>query len=58
MVSLRDLSAETLKKLNDLGFTKTGESKAVRLLIGTIDVRKLYELAEFEVVLQVRPVAQ
>ena len=44
---------EALKRL---GFTQTGESKAIKLLIGTIDVRKLKELAELEAVIRVTPV--
>jgi len=56
MISLRDLSDETLKALKELGFVQTGESKAVRLLIGTIDVRKLEDLAKLDVVIRVKPV--
>ncbi len=54
-VFLRDTSPATLKSLKDLGFVKTGESKAVRMLVGTIDVRKLIALAELDVVLRVTP---
>jgi Ca-activated chloride channel family protein len=57
MIFLRDTSDETLNALKELGFTQTGESKAVKLLIGTIDVRKLEDLARLEAVLGVKPVA-
>jgi Ca-activated chloride channel family protein len=56
MIFLSDLSDETLKALTELGFVQTGESKAVRLLIGTIDVRKLEHLAKLDAVLRVKPV--
>jgi hypothetical protein len=42
--------------LKQLGFQQTGESKAVRMLIGTIDVRKLEELVKLEAVVSVKPV--
>jgi len=57
MVFLRDTTPGTLKALENLGFVKTAESKAIRLLIGTIDVRRLEELAKLEVVIRVRPAA-
>jgi Ca-activated chloride channel family protein len=56
MVFLSDVSDKTLKALEELGFVQTGESKAVKLLIGTIDVRKLEELAKLDAVIRVRPV--
>jgi hypothetical protein len=56
MVFLGDLSEKTLKALKELGFVQTGESKTVRLLIGTIDVRKLEDLAKLEAVIRVKPV--
>jgi Ca-activated chloride channel family protein len=55
MISLRDISAETLAELKKLGFTQTGESKTVRLLVGTIDVRQLEALAKVDTVLRVAP---
>jgi len=55
MVYLKDTSPETLKALADLGFTQTGESKAVRLLTGTLDVRKLEALARLDAVVKVEP---
>ncbi|HUU98899.1 MAG TPA: VIT domain-containing protein [Phycisphaerae bacterium] len=58
MVFLSDTSAETIAALKELGFIQTGESKAVKLLIGTIDVRKLEELAKLDAVIRVKPVAQ
>ena len=58
MVFLADTSAETVAALKELGFVQTGESKAVKLLIGTIDVRKLEDLAKLGAVIRVKPVAQ
>jgi Ca-activated chloride channel family protein len=55
MIHLSDTSAKTLDALKKLGFEQTGESKAVRLVIGTIDVRKLAELVRLEAVVGVRP---
>jgi uncharacterized protein YaaR (DUF327 family) len=57
MVYLSDASEKTLEALKKLGFIKTGESKAIRLLVGTIDVRKLEDLAKLDVVMRVTPVA-
>ncbi len=57
MIFLRDTSAETIAALKELGFVQTGESKAVKLLIGTIDVRKLEDLAKLDAVIRVKPVA-
>jgi Ca-activated chloride channel family protein len=57
MVFLADTSDETLAALRELGFVQSGESKAVRLLIGTIDVRKLEDLAKLEAVTRIKPVA-
>ena len=56
MVYLRSLSDETLEALEELGFVKTGESKTVKLLIGTIDVRKLEDMAKLDAVIHVTPV--
>ena len=56
MIQLRDTSAKTLEELKKLGFMRTGESKTVRLLIGTIDVRQLEALAKLEAVLRITPV--
>ncbi len=56
IVTLSDTSAATRKALITLGFKQTGESKAARLLIGSIDVRKLAELAKLDAVISVRPV--
>jgi hypothetical protein len=55
MIYLSNLSEETLDALKKLGFTKTGESKAIRLLFGTIDVRKLIDLAKIEAVTKIEP---
>ena len=57
MIYLRDTSDKTLDTLQILGFLQTGESKAIRLLIGTIDVRKLEELARLDAVIRVTPLA-
>jgi len=57
IIFLRDASDETLEALKELGFVQTGESKAVKLLIGTIDVHKLEDLAKLGAVLRVKPVA-
>ena len=53
MVHLSDTSAKTLEAFNKLGFETSGQSRAVRLLFGTIDVRKLKELAKLDVVVSV-----
>jgi Ca-activated chloride channel family protein len=57
MILLRDASENTLTALKALGFEQTGESKTVSLLIGTLDVRKLEELAKLDAVIRVKPVA-
>jgi Ca-activated chloride channel family protein len=56
MVYLRDTSPQTLGALEQLGFTQTGESKAARLLIGSIDVRRLAALATLDTVIRIAPV--
>jgi len=56
MVYLSDVSPQTLDALKKLGFEQSAESKAVRLVIGTIDVRKLADLAKLEAVVSVKPV--
>ena len=56
MIYLRDTSAKTVEALKTLGFVQTGESKAIKLLIGTIDVRKLLDLAKLEAVIRVTPI--
>ncbi len=57
MILLRDTSEQTVAALKALGFDQTGESKAINLLIGTIDVRKLEALAKLDAVIRVKPVA-
>jgi Ca-activated chloride channel family protein len=57
MVYLRDTSDATLEALQELGLVKTGESKTIRLVIGSIDVRQLEKLAQLETVLRVMPVS-
>ncbi len=58
MIYLSDTSPETLEAIRNLGFVQTGESKAVRLIIGTIDVRKLEELAKLQNVVRIEPVSK
>jgi hypothetical protein len=57
ILTLSDTSKETLEALKKLGFSETGASKAGKMLFGSIDVRKLEELAKLPVVLRVRPMA-
>jgi Ca-activated chloride channel family protein len=56
MIYLSDNSEKTLAALTELSFKQTGESKAVKLVVGTIDVRQLMKLVELEAVIRVRPV--
>jgi Ca-activated chloride channel family protein len=56
MVYLRDTSPQTMDVLKQLGFISTGESKAARLLIGSIDVRRLAALATLDAVIRIAPV--
>jgi hypothetical protein len=56
MVYLRDMLPPTIDALKQLGFVQTGESKAVQLLIGRIDVRKLEELTRLDAVIHIAPV--
>jgi Ca-activated chloride channel family protein len=56
MLYLRDTAPETRAALKQLGFEVTGESKAVRLLIGRLDVRQLQAVAQLEAVLRITPV--
>jgi len=56
MVHLADTSAQTLKALEKIGFKQTGESKTAPILIGTIDVRRLNELAALQSVVRIEPV--
>jgi hypothetical protein len=56
MLYLTDVSPQTIEALKRLGFTRTGESKAVLLLIGSIDVRMLGELAKLDAVMRITPV--
>jgi len=58
MIYLGDTSAKTMAALKKLGFVQAAESKAVRLVIGTIDVRKLEDLAKLGAVIHVAPVAK
>jgi Ca-activated chloride channel family protein len=56
MIFLNDLSETTQAALKELGFEQTSDSKAVKLLIGSIDVRKLDDLAKLDAVIRVQPV--
>jgi Ca-activated chloride channel homolog len=56
MVYLRDTSPQTIDALKQLGFVQTGESKTTRLLIGSIDVRRLAELTKLDAVIRIAPV--
>ncbi len=58
MIYIRDTSPSTISALKELGFVQTGESKAIKLLIGTIDVRKLENLAQLEAVIRVTPICR
>ena len=55
MVYLADASDETIKALDALGFKKSGEGMAVRLLVGSIDVEKLVDLVKVKAVVKVTP---
>jgi hypothetical protein len=57
IVELRDVSDRTRAELAELGFSIAAELRATAGLIGSIDVRKLEELAKLEVVIRVKPVA-
>jgi Ca-activated chloride channel family protein len=56
MVYLRDTLPQTIDDLQQLGFVQTGESNATRLLIGSIDVRRLAKLAQLDPVIRITPV--
>ncbi len=56
MVYLRDTSPQAIDALKQLDFVQTGESNTTRLLIGSIDVRRLAELARLDVVIRIAPV--
>lgn len=58
MFFLNDVSEAALKALADLGFVQTGESKMVKMVTGTIDVRKLDDLAKLTAVARVMPVKE
>lgn len=58
MIFLADASEKTLAALKELGFVQTGESKAVKLSIGTLDVRKLEDLAKLGAVIRIKPVVE
>ena len=55
MVTLADLSDETRAALKTAGFEEAGESNTGRILVGSVDVRKLEALAELAAVRWVAP---
>ncbi len=55
IVSLRKLTSEVRERLESLGFEVKRESTLARVLIGSIDVRKLDALAQLEAVVWMRP---
>jgi Ca-activated chloride channel family protein len=56
VIYLRDRSNSTLDALKQLGFVQTDASKTAQLVVGTIDVRKLAQLAQLDTVIRVTPV--
>ena len=54
-VQLTALNDEVVAKLKKLGFRELGRAKSVKLLIGTIDVKQLEELAKLTEVRRVMP---
>ena len=58
MIYIRDRWPSTISALKKIGFVQTGESKAIKLLTGTIDVRKLEKLAKLEAVIRVTPICR
>lgn len=54
-VQVTSLTDEVIKKLTELGFTELARAKSVKLLIGTIDVTKLEELAKLAEVRRIEP---
>jgi Ca-activated chloride channel family protein len=50
MIYLNDASPDTIAALQKLGFVQKAESQAVRLVIGSVDVRQLEELAKLAAV--------
>ena len=56
MIYLADASDQTREALKKLGFESGAESRTVRLVVGSIDVRKLMDLVKLDAVLAVKPV--
>ena len=54
-VYLRDTSVEKIEELKKLGLEIIAEPKAIKMLIGRIDVKKLDDLAQFDFVVLVTP---
>lgn len=57
-IRLTDLSAETLAKLEKLGFTLKAKASASSAVVGALDVRKLSELAALDEVLWIEPLTR
>lgn len=55
MIHLGDMSAETIKALKELGFVQKAQRQSDRVVIGTIDVRKLTALAKLAAVIRIDP---
>ncbi len=58
VVSLEKLTPQVRKQLEAAGLKVKAESALARVLVGSIDVRKLLELAKIEAVRQVRPLVR
>ena len=54
-VQLANLSDETLAQLKEIGLKILAQAKTAKLVIGSIDVTKLEELAKLDVVVRVEP---
>lgn len=56
IVQFASISDSLRERLKRLGFTEAGAAVGAKVLIGSIDVRKLEELSKMEAVLSIRPV--
>ncbi|MEP0847011.1 MAG: VWA domain-containing protein [Phycisphaerae bacterium] len=56
IVELREINDATRAALKKLGFVESGASRTAPLLIGSIDVRRLDELAALDAVVRIRPI--
>ncbi len=55
VVYLTDMSEKTLDALKKMGFAKMLDSPAVKMVLGTIDVSKLIDLAQLDEVRRIEP---